>query len=176
MKLPGVISLRKLLPIWPMPNGGFDRPEMCLEHHVELTRFGPPARLAGFRVADVGQPVGRRMAVLGLVPLDEVVCAVALVGDQRLDQRIVEHLDMARRHPHLTGQDDRRVDANNIVAAGHHRMPPLPLDVLFEVDAQRPVVPGRLCAAIDFTRREHKPTALCQVDNGIDNGRHGSPA
>jgi hypothetical protein len=23
MKLPGVISLRKLLPIWPMPNGGF---------------------------------------------------------------------------------------------------------------------------------------------------------
>ena len=25
MKLPGVISLRKLLPIWPMPNGGFLR-------------------------------------------------------------------------------------------------------------------------------------------------------
>ncbi len=25
MKLPGVISLRKLLPIWPIPNGGFFR-------------------------------------------------------------------------------------------------------------------------------------------------------
>ena len=25
MKLPGVISLRKLLPIWPMPNGGLLR-------------------------------------------------------------------------------------------------------------------------------------------------------
>ena len=25
MKLPGVISLRKLLPIWPIPNGGFLR-------------------------------------------------------------------------------------------------------------------------------------------------------
>ncbi len=25
MKLPGVISLRKLLPIWPMPNGGLRR-------------------------------------------------------------------------------------------------------------------------------------------------------
>ena len=25
MKLPGVISLRKDLPIWPMPNGGFLR-------------------------------------------------------------------------------------------------------------------------------------------------------
>ncbi len=25
MKLPGVISLRKLLPIWPIPNGGLRR-------------------------------------------------------------------------------------------------------------------------------------------------------
>ena len=29
MKLPGVISLRKLLPIWPMPNGGFLRALCC---------------------------------------------------------------------------------------------------------------------------------------------------
>jgi hypothetical protein len=29
MKLPGVISLRKLLPIWPMPNGGFLRADCC---------------------------------------------------------------------------------------------------------------------------------------------------
>lgn len=28
MKLPGVISLRKLLPVWAMPNGGFLR-EVC---------------------------------------------------------------------------------------------------------------------------------------------------
>ena len=28
MKLPGVISLRKLLPIWAMPNGGFWRLEV----------------------------------------------------------------------------------------------------------------------------------------------------
>ena len=28
MKLPGVISLRKLLPTWPMPNGTFMR-EVC---------------------------------------------------------------------------------------------------------------------------------------------------
>ena len=28
MKLPGVISLRKLLPIWAMPNGGFLRLEV----------------------------------------------------------------------------------------------------------------------------------------------------
>ena len=29
MKLPGVISLRKLLPIWPMPNGGLRREVVC---------------------------------------------------------------------------------------------------------------------------------------------------
>ena len=110
MKLPGVISLRKLLPIWPMPNGGLrarrghhvgevdedalrgfraqivqtllglDRAEVGLEHHVELARFGPLAGFAGVRVADVGQPVGRRVPVLGLVGLDEMVCAVTLVA------------------------------------------------------------------------------------------------
>ncbi len=29
MKLPGVISLRKLLPVWAMPNGGFFREVCC---------------------------------------------------------------------------------------------------------------------------------------------------
>ena len=138
MKLPGVISLRKLLPIWPMPNGGLrprrgdhvgevdedalrgfraqivqaliglDGAEVGLEHHVELARLGPLAGFAGLRVANVGQAVGRRMAVLGLVRLDEMVCAVTLVGDQRLHQRVVEHLDVAGGHPHLARQDDRR--------------------------------------------------------------------
>ena len=86
---------------------GLDRTEIRLEHHVELARLGPLAGLAGVRVADVGQPVGRRVPVLGFVGLDEMVGAVALVGDQRLDQRVVEDLDVAGGHPDLPRQDDR---------------------------------------------------------------------
>ena len=51
----------------------------------------------------------------------QVVGAVALVGDQRLDQRVVEHLDVPGGHPHLPRQDDRRVESDDVVAAGDHR-------------------------------------------------------
>ena len=95
MKLPGVISLRKLLPIWAMPNGGLrramvddvgevdedalrrlgpqivqaflglDRAQVGLEHHVEFARLGPLTRVAAVSgIANVGQPVGRRMVVV----------------------------------------------------------------------------------------------------------------
>ena len=202
MKLPGVISLRKLLPIWPMPNGGFvrdgrhhvgevdedalrglgtqivqpllglDRTEIGLEHHVELARLGPLARLTGLGVADVGQPVGRRMPVFGFVGLDEVVGAIALVGDQRLDQRVVEDLDVPGGHPHLARQDDRGVQADDVVAAGDHRAPPLPLDVLLELHAQRPVVPRRFGAAVDLAGGIDQAAPFGQVDDGVDDGRH----
>ena len=54
MKLPGVISLRKLLPTWAMPNGGFLRRR--LEHVGEvdehaLRRLGAQVHL-GRRVLD----------------------------------------------------------------------------------------------------------------------------
>ena len=82
MKLPGVISLRKLLPIWAMPNGGFlrlrghhvgeveedalrglgpqvvqaglvlDHAEVGLEHHVEGARLGPRAAGAAVGAGD----------------------------------------------------------------------------------------------------------------------------
>src|SRR3712207_7041087 len=47
-------------------------------------------------------------------------------------QRVVEHTDVTRRDPHLAGQDHRAVEADDVVAAGDHRLPPLPLDVLLE--------------------------------------------
>ena len=59
---------------------GLDRTEIGLEHHVEVARLGPLTRLTGVGIADVGQPVGRRTAVLSLVRLDEMVCAVTLVA------------------------------------------------------------------------------------------------
>ena len=45
MKLPGVTSLRKLLPIWPMPNGGLRRAEVITL--VKLTKM--PCAVSGRR-------------------------------------------------------------------------------------------------------------------------------
>jgi hypothetical protein len=116
------------------------------------------------------------MPVLGLVRLDEMVCAVTLVGDQRFDERVVEHLDVTGCHPHLTRQDDRAVQADDVVAAGDDRPPPLPLDVLLELDAERAVVPRRLGPAVDLAGLIDQTTAFRQVRNGVDDGGHGSTA
>ncbi|CFE74780.1 Uncharacterised protein [Mycobacterium tuberculosis] len=74
------------------------------------------------------------MPVFGFVGLDEMVGPVALMCDQRLDQRVMKDIDVTGSHPHLTRQDDRRIDSDNVVAASHHRSPPLALDVLFELN------------------------------------------
>jgi hypothetical protein len=71
-----------------------------------------------------------------------VVLPVTLVALQALHQRIVEHLDVTRGDPDLARQDDRGVQADDVVAAGDHRPPPLPLDVLLQLHTQRSVVPG----------------------------------
>src|SRR6202012_5743103 len=70
--------------------------------------------------------------------------------------------------------DDRRIEPDNVVTAGDHRPPPLPLDVLLELHAQRAVVPRRLRAAVDLARGIDEATPFGQVDYGIDDGRHGA--
>ena len=113
---------------------GFDRTEIGLEHHVELAGLSPLTRLPRFRIPDIGKPVGWRMPVLLLIRLNEMVGTITLVRDQRLDQRVVEHLDMPGANPHVARQDDRGVQAYNIISGRHDRLPPLPFDVLFEFD------------------------------------------
>ena len=51
-----------------------------------------------------------------------------------------------------------------------HRAPPLALDVLLELDAERAVVPGGPGAAVDLAAREDEAPALAEADDGVDGG------
>src|SRR5699024_8601198 len=64
--------------------------------------------------------------------------------------------------------DDRRVEADHVVAALHERLPPLALDVLLERDAEGAVVPRRAGASVDLARLEHEATALREADDGVE--------
>ena len=58
---------------------------------------------------------------------------------------------------------------------GDHGAPPLALDVLLQLDTQRPVVPGGTLAAVDLTAGVDEATALAQADDGVDLvGGHGA--
>ena len=121
------------------------------------------------------RPFSGRLAVLLLVRLLQVVGAVALVTGGALGERVGEGGDVAGGLPDLGGQDHRRVDTDDVLARGDHVAPPLALEVLLELDAQRPVVPGGALAAVDLTARVDEATALAQADDGVDLvGGHGA--
>src|SRR5262249_26050346 len=90
-----------------------------------------------------------------------------LVAGLTLRQRVDELGDMAAGLPHLAGQDDARVKADNVVAPGDRRLPPLPLDVVLDLDAKRPVVPGRPQAAVDLAGRVDDSPPLAETDDGF---------
>src|SRR5262245_36284393 len=112
--------------------------------------------------------------MLVLVRLLQVVGPEALVTRGALGQRVHKGLKVARRRPDLLVEDDRGVQADDVVALLDHRAPPLAADVFLEFDTERSVVPGGPTAAVDLTGRIDEAAALGQADNGVDTvGRHG---
>src|SRR5262249_15615118 len=98
-----------------------------------------------------------------------------LVAERALGERVGEGRDVAGGLPDLGGQDHRRVDADHVLTGGDHVAPPLPLDVLLELGAQRAVVPGCALPPVDLTARVDEATALTQADDGVDLvGGHGA--
>ncbi|EOD65990.1 putative transcriptional regulator [Amycolatopsis vancoresmycina DSM 44592] len=150
---------------------GLHRAEVGLQHHVEVPRRGVLAARAAVRARHLGQVVlagllaGARRELLG-----ELVGAEALVARQALDQRVGEHVDVPGRDPDLPRQDHRGVEADDVVTALDDGLPPLALDVVLELDPERPVVPRRAGAAVDLSAGEDETTALAQADdllNGV---------
>ena len=127
-------------------------------------------RGAAVRAGDVGQAVLRRPALARLELLLEVVGAEALVAVQALGQRVGEDADVTGGHPDLPRQDHRGVEADDVVPALDDGAPPLPLDVLLELDAEGPVVPGGAGAAVDLAGREDEAPALAEVDDLVEAG------
>ena len=132
------------------------------------------------RVPQLGQASVDRSTVVGVVEalllgvlLLEVVGAEPLVAGLALGQRVGEGVDVAAGLPHLARQDDRGVEADHVVALLHHGLPPLALDVLLELHAERAVVPGRPGAAVDLAARVDEAPALGEGDDEVDGGRGG---
>ena len=179
--MPGLISLRKLLPIWAMPNGSFlrdrlldvlevdvralgrlgpqvddrgvllDRAHERLEHQVEAARRRERAAVDGALEAEPLDDRGSRrsVAVRFSAPGSSSrrkrrwsVCA--------LDERVAERPDVAGRDPHLGVHEDPGVEADDVVALLDHRPPPGALDVVLQLDPERPVVPDGVDAAVDL--------------------------
>src|SRR5262249_36521425 len=86
--------------------------------------------------------------------------------------RIRESPYVPARFPHLRVHDDRAIHAYHgdflSVGSGRriadHVVPPGLLDVVFQLDAERAVVPEAVDAAVDFARLKDEPLAPAQGD------------
>ena len=173
MKFPGVISLRKDLPIWadaerqlgargflhvveidedalrrlrPQPDligGILDGPDERFEHEVEHARFGERGAVVG--------------ALRGVVDL---VGAIAFVADVALNEGVGEVRRVAAGQPHCRILDDGAIETHDVIVLVDHRVPPRFFHVALQFDAERAVVPTRPDAAVYLARRENKTSPL----------------
>src|SRR5215468_10502187 len=91
-----------------------------------------------------------------------------LVAGLALGERVHELGHVAAGLPDLPGQDDAGVEPDDVVALLDHRLPPLPLDVVLHLHAERAVVPGRTQPAVDLTGRVDETTPPAEADDRVD--------
>ncbi|MPM88327.1 hypothetical protein SDC9_135429 [bioreactor metagenome] len=149
---------------------------MGFEHHVKLAdirKVAFPAAGAGdLFFADVGhqrlvwQTVGHHVdAIVLVVLLHKVVGPVAHFTGFAVNERVVEVDHMARGNPNLRVHEDSRVNADIVGTVLHKFAPPGALDVVFQLHAQRAVVPGVGQAPVNFAAGVYKAAPLAQGDD-----------
>jgi len=77
-----------------------------------------------------------------------------------LNERVGEGAHVARGDPDLGVHEDAGIEADDVVTLLDHGTPPGLLDVVLELDAERPVVPDGVDAAVDLRRREDEAATL----------------
>jgi hypothetical protein len=134
--------------------------KVCLEQTRERLGLGPCSAYTTVGARNSCEAALRSTALALFECFDEVVFTVTLVAAGALHERVREDLHVTGCFPHLAGKNDRRVQADDVVAALNHEVPPLLLDVLFEGNTQGAVVPCRTGSAIDLTGLENKAAVL----------------
>jgi len=144
-----------------------------LEHQVELAYIGeiPGAthRAGNFLFPDIGNQLiitpaidGQVDAIGMVVVFDQLVGAVTALALLAVDQGIGKAADVAGSDPGLGVHQDGAVDPDIMGIFLDKFLPPGRLDVVFQQDTQRAVVPGIGQTAIDLRTWEDKATILSQ--------------
>ena len=138
-----------------------------LEHQVEGPDIGE-IPLAALRAADIlFVDIGLHLLEApagGVDPgvLDELVGPVAGLAALAVHQRIGEVTDMAGCHPHLGVHQDGAVEAHIVRALLDKLLPPGPLDIVFQLHAQRTVIPCVGEAAVNIRAGIDEPPVFAQ--------------
>ena len=89
------------------------------------------------------------------VILDQHIGAVSFFAFLVVNQRVVERIHMSRCLPDGGVHKDGRVDAHHVLVQQHHAVPPIFLDVVFELHTHLTVVIHSAQPVIDLARLKH---------------------
>jgi hypothetical protein len=134
---------------------------------LRLKRLGGGLEVLGGLLALEGADVADGLAVDHDGGEEQLVGAVALLAHLAVDERVGEAGDVARGLPDLRVHDDGGLDADDVVAAAHHVVPPAVADVLLQLGAERAVVEEAVEPAVDFGGLEDEAAALGERDDGV---------
>src|SRR5207237_3542353 len=97
--------------------------------------------------------------------LRNLISAKALFRQQAIDHRIGKGIDVTARFQHRRMGQDRAIQPDDVVAVAHRHLPPILLEIIFEFDPERSVIPHPVESAINLARLENEPAPLAQTDN-----------
>ena len=126
---------------------------MRLEHQVEPARRRERAAVDRAFSPRRSTIVGSRRSVARqvLAARQLIEPEPAVVG-LALHERVAERPDVPGRDPDLRVHEDPGIEPDDVVALLDHRPPPRALDVVLELDPERPVVPDGVDPAVDLAR------------------------
>jgi hypothetical protein len=146
---------------------GCDRGERAGDGLLALEQLGGGLEFAGGVLALEGGDVADDLAVHHDGRPEQLVGAVALLAGFAVHERVAEAGDVAGGLPDLRVHDDGGLEADDIVTAADHVVPPAVADVFLELGAERAVVEETVEAAVDFGGRVDKAAALRERHKGF---------
>ena len=140
----------------------FRDPHVGFEHQVELTDRGPVA-IAAIGTIDLAivqkglhLPLAHDRGGGGIIPfflqvgLDELVRALTVLAGAAVDQGVGKATEMTGGFPRAWVHQDGRIEPHHIGPIVDEMLPPSLLDVGFQLDPHRPIIPGVGQAAVDL--------------------------
>ena len=128
-----------------------NRTDMRPEHQVEQSRLAQITSVFTF----------------GTTVSLQQVCTEPLLAPVALHQRVGEAVHMPARNPDVWVHQNRRVNANDVIAIAHERLPPLILNVALQLNASRTVIVQAAQAAVYLAALEDEPPTLAETDDRV---------
>ena len=91
------------------------------------------------------------LVVFSYLVLDEHIGTIALLRVAVVNQGVVEGIDVAGGLPDGGVHEDGRVNAHDVLVEQHHRLPPVLLDVVFQLYAHLAVIIDCAQSVVDVT-------------------------